>query len=58
MTSFDTDCLRAASTAICSRGFMLGSGVPILAATVISRASLEVILARLLAVIDLFFSSH
>ena len=38
---------RAASTAARRRGFMLGSGRPILAATVISRASLENSLERM-----------
>ena len=38
--------LRAAVIAARRRGFMLGSGIPILAATVISRASLENTLDR------------
>ena len=38
---------RAASTASRSRGFMLMSGMPIFAATVISRASLEKSLERI-----------
>src|SRR4028119_2410399 len=37
---------RAARIAARRRGFMLGSGMPILAATVISRASLEKTLER------------
>ena len=58
IVSLLTDCLRAASTAIARRGFMSGSAAPILAAIVISRTSLVVILAFLLAVIVLFFCSH
>ena len=52
MTSFETDCLRAASTATSSRGLCAGSGMPDFAATVISRTSLVVMEARLLAVIS------
>jgi hypothetical protein len=43
------DCALAAITAARSRGFMSGSGVPILAATVISRESLENIAERFLS---------
>src|SRR4051812_33561803 len=39
--SFGIDCALAALTAARRRGFMSGSGVPIFAATVISRLSLE-----------------
>jgi len=43
------DCARAAITAERSRGFMSGSGTPDLAATVISRESLENIAERFLS---------
>src|SRR3546814_15967084 len=39
--SLGIDCALAAPTAARRRGFMSGSGVPIFAATVISRLSLE-----------------
>ena len=38
---------RAANTASRNRGFIAGSGIPILAATVISRASLPNIFERI-----------
>src|SRR6476646_169723 len=41
MLSLGIDCALAALTAARRRGFMSGSGMPILAATVISRLSLE-----------------
>src|SRR3954452_15245326 len=41
MLSLGTDAALAALTAARRRGFMSGSGMPILAATVISRLSLE-----------------
>src|SRR5690606_34076051 len=41
MLSLGIDCALAAFTASRRRGFMSGSGAPIFAATVISRASLE-----------------
>src|ERR1700750_2092158 len=41
MLSLGIDCALAALTAARRRGFMSGSGKPILAATVISRLSLE-----------------
>ena len=40
---------RAATTAVLSRGFMAGSGMPIFAAAVISRPSLEKSLERFLS---------
>src|SRR5262245_37819029 len=58
MVSFETDCLRAASTASARRGFISASGTPIFAATVISRTSLVVILARRLAVTSFFECNH
>ena len=58
MTSFETDCLRAASTATSSRGLCAGSGMPDFAATVISRTSLVVMEARLLAVISFLAWIH
>src|SRR5262245_58435706 len=59
IVSFDTDCLRAASTATARRALSAGSGEPpSFAAIVISRTSLVVIFARLLALISRFFCSH
>src|SRR3546814_6722277 len=49
MLSLGMDCALAASTAARRRGFMSGSGAPILAATVISRDSLENRLERFLS---------
>src|SRR3990167_4465794 len=49
MLSLGIDCAFAAITAARRRGFMSGSGVPILAATVISRESLENIAERFLS---------
>ncbi|MNC99856.1 hypothetical protein D3C83_182830 [compost metagenome] len=47
--SFGMDCALAALTAARRRAFMSGSGRPDLAATVISRASLENIAERFLS---------
>src|SRR6185503_4045327 len=47
--SFGMFTARAAATAVLSRGFMVGSGMPIFAAAVISRASLENSLDRFLS---------
>src|SRR5262245_64761363 len=58
MVSLGTDCLRAASTATASRGFITGSGTPTLAAIEISRTSLLKIFPRLAALISRFFWSH
>ena len=46
MTSLDMDSALALATARRRRGFMAGSGMPILAAMVISRESLENSLER------------
>jgi hypothetical protein len=56
--SFDTDCLRAASTASASRGFIAGSGAPLFAATVISRTSFVATFPRLAAFSSRFFCIH
>src|ERR1700712_1795627 len=47
------DCARALVTASLSRAFIDGSGTPILAATVISRASLENTLLRTASLLPL-----
>jgi hypothetical protein len=49
MLSLGIDCALALLTASLSLGFMSGSGVPIFAATVISRESLENIAERFLS---------
>src|SRR3989337_96741 len=49
MLSLGTDCALAALTASRRRGFISGSGMPDLAATVISRLSLENIAERFLS---------
>src|SRR5687768_2409862 len=58
IVSFGTDCLRAASTATARRAFIVGSGRPAFAATLISRTSLLKIFPRFAALISRFFWSH